>query len=162
MQFPFWKATQSNTNRHATRHHFTFPHNNQPNYLAGCPDHKLESHLKLQTMQSEFFCILDSYFFCSDKYALHSHLILGEGGYFDSQTTDTQFFGSPDPYPTVLHQDITPHGLHPAAEDGVNTVPAGVIKLPVTLAPEVHSTADTGSADRRLYGPKEKWDWLDG
>ena len=87
-------------------------------------------------------------------------MILSGGGYFDSQTTDTQFFGPPDPYPTVLHQDIT-SGLHTAAENGVeysSTVIAGVIKLPIILAPEVPSTVDTGSANQRLDGPKEKWD----
>ena len=102
---------------------------------------------------------------CSDNHTLHSRSILGEGGYFDSQTTDTQFFGPPDPYPAVLRQDITPHGLHTAAEDGVeysSTATAGVIKSPIILAPEVPSTADTGSADQRSYGPKEKWDRLDG
>ena len=52
-------------------------------------------------------------------------------------------------------------GLHTAAENGVeysSTVIAGVIKLPIILAPEVPSTVDTGSANQRLDGPKEKWD----
>jgi hypothetical protein len=103
---------------------------------------------------------------CSDEHALHSRLILGEGGYFDSQTTDTQFFGPSDPYPTVLHRDITPHSLHPAVKDGTgieysNMATASVIKLPITLAPETPATADIDSADRRSNGPKEKWDRLD-
>ena len=113
-------------------------------------------------MQSEFLASLILHLqVCSDNHTLHSCSILGEGGYFDSQTTDTQFFGLPDPYPAVLCQDITPHGLHTAAENGVeysSTVIAGVIKLPIILAPEVPSTMDTGSANQRLDGPKEKWD----
>ena len=104
-------------------------------------------------MQSEFLASLILHLqVCSDNHTLHSCSILGEGGYFDSQTTDTQFFEPPDPYPAVLRQDITPHSLHTAAKNGVeysSTAMAGVIKSPIILAPEVPSMADTGSANRR-------------
>ena len=127
----FLESHYQNTNCHATRCHWRplhLPTTTQQNW----PQTQVTS--EILKMQSEFLASLILHLqVCSDNHTLHSCSILGEGGYFDSQTTDTQFFGLPDPYPAVLCQDITPHGLHTAAENGVeysSTAMAGVINHP--------------------------------
>jgi len=86
-----------------------------------------------------------------------SRVILGPGGYFDSQTTDTQFFA------TVHPRSSSPHH---AEGDIENSEMAMVVNPPSALLPGTSSTTALSqtapdSPDQRSRGPHAKWNRLD-
>jgi hypothetical protein len=114
-------------------------------------------HQKWQTKQSELF-FFALHCCCSNQ---HSRLILGEGGYFDSQTTDTQFFVPLDQ--SLLVHCSTTDG--PAVDGaGKSSTVTNVELSPAVSPPETLGTSGQTSPDspnQQSHGLKEKWDQLD-
>jgi hypothetical protein len=87
---------------------------------------------------------------------LHSRVILGPGGYFDSQTTDTQFF-------TAAPRCSSPHHAEGDIENSDTAMVVNSLStlLPGTSGATAPSQTAPDSPDQRSRGPKAKWDRLD-